>query len=68
LSYTFGEKTAPEGDPFEVNGGEPVFYANWYGTSRAGQIREQMYKKVPLTYAAYRFATSIGNQRGYASW
>jgi ectoine hydroxylase-related dioxygenase (phytanoyl-CoA dioxygenase family) len=68
LSYTFGEKGASDGDPFELNDGQPEFYANWYSTSRAGQIREQVYKKVPMAYAAYRFVTSIGNRRGYASW
>jgi hypothetical protein len=69
LSFTFGEKGAPEGDPFEVNNGEPEFYANWYSTSRAGRARERTYKAFPLSYAAYRFASSLRNsKRGYASW
>lgn len=69
LSYTFGEKSAPESDPFEVNGGEPVFYPNWYATSRAGRARERVYKTVPISYAAYRFVDSLRpGQRGYESW
>ena len=69
LSFTFGEKGAPDGDPFEVNNGDFEFYANWYSTSRAGRARERMYKVFPLSYAAYRFASSVRhNKRGYASW
>jgi hypothetical protein len=69
LSFTFGEKGAPEGDPFQVNNGDFEFYANWYSTSRAGRLRERTYKAFPLSYAAYRFASSVRNsKRGYASW
>jgi hypothetical protein len=69
LSYTFGEMSAPAGDPFEVNGGEPLFYANWYNTSRAGRAREHMFKTVPISYAAYRFVDSLRpGKRGYESW
>ena len=69
LSYTFGEKSAPKGDPFEVNDGAPVFYPNWYATSRAGRAREQIFKTLPISYAAYRFVDSLRpGRRGYASW
>jgi ectoine hydroxylase-related dioxygenase (phytanoyl-CoA dioxygenase family) len=69
LSFTFGEKSAPEGDPFEVNNGEFEFYTNWYTTSRAGRARERTFKVFPLSYSAYRFAGSLRNsRRGYASW
>jgi ectoine hydroxylase-related dioxygenase (phytanoyl-CoA dioxygenase family) len=69
LSFTFGEKGAPEGDPFEVNNGDFEFYTNWYTTSRAGRLRERTFKVFPLSYSAYRFAGSLRNsQRGYASW
>jgi len=69
LSFTFGEKGAPEGDPFEVNNGDFEFYANWYRTSRAGRARERTFKMFPLSYSAYRFATSLrDSKRGYASW
>jgi ectoine hydroxylase-related dioxygenase (phytanoyl-CoA dioxygenase family) len=69
LSFTFGEKSAPEGDPFEVNNGDFAFYTNWYNTSRAGRLREHTFKVFPLSYSAYRFAGSLRNgKRGYASW
>ena len=69
LSFTFGEKSAPEGDPFEVNNGDFEFYPNWYNTSRAGRVRERTFKVFPLSYSAYRFAGSLRNsKRGYASW
>jgi hypothetical protein len=69
LSFTFGEKSAPEEDPFEVNDGEFEFYTNWYTTSRAGRAREHAFRMVPLSYSAYRFAGSLrDSQRGYASW
>lgn len=69
LSFTFGEKGAPEGDPFEVNNGDFEFYANWYTSSRAGRAREHTFKVFPLSYSAYRFVGSLRNsKRGYASW
>lgn len=68
LSITFGEKGAPDGDPFTMNGGEVEFYANWYSTSRAGQIRERVTKAAPWTYSAYRFVSSLRGNRGYASY
>jgi hypothetical protein len=69
LSFTFGEKGAPDGDPFEVNNGDFEFYANWYSTSRAGRARERTYKVFPLSYSAYRFVRSLRNsKRGYESW
>jgi hypothetical protein len=69
LSFTFGEKGAPEGDPFEVNNGDFEFYANWYNTSRAGRARERTFKVFPLSYSAYRFASSVRHtKRGYEAW
>jgi ectoine hydroxylase-related dioxygenase (phytanoyl-CoA dioxygenase family) len=62
LSITFGEKSAPEGDPFE---GDIRFYENWYGTSRAGVLRERIFVAAPISYSAYRFAKSLRPGTGY---
>ena len=35
MSITFGEKSAPEGDPFWTNDGEVAFYPNWFTPSRS---------------------------------
>jgi hypothetical protein len=67
MSITFGEASAPEGDPFAVNGGKVEFYANWYRTNFVGQARERVYKAAPITYSAYRFVRSIGSQKGNAA-
>jgi glycosyltransferase involved in cell wall biosynthesis len=62
MSVTFGEKSAPQADPFE---GDIVFYPNWYTTTRAGILRERTFAKAPVTYAAYRFAKSLRGNKGY---
>lgn len=68
LSVTFGEQGAPEGDPFLVNEGRPLFYANWFSTSRMGQLRERTFVAAPWTYSAVRFVRSLHGNRGYSSW
>lgn len=63
-SLTFGEVSAPGSDPYEQYDQDAYFYPNWYSTSRAGILREKVYKTAPFTYAAYRFAKSLTGQRG----
>jgi hypothetical protein len=65
LSFTFGEKGAPQGDPFD---GEMVFYPNWYTTSRAGVLRERVFVSAPWSYSAYRFVKSLRGNKGYSSF
>lgn len=67
-SLTFGEVSAPEGDPFAQYDADPVFYPNWYSTSRMGVLRERMYATAPVTYSAYRFAKSLRGRPGYSSY
>ena len=67
-AITFGELSAPEGDPFAVNGGEMAFYPNWYGTDRLGQLRERTYAALPLSYSAYRFVRSLYGKKGYSTF
>jgi hypothetical protein len=66
LTFTFGELTAPSGDPFMLNDGKICFQPNWYSTDRLGQIRERISVKLPLAYSAYRFTRSLVGNKGYA--
>jgi glycosyltransferase involved in cell wall biosynthesis len=68
MSLTFGEASAPEGDPFEIFDGEVVFFPNWYNTSRLGVLRERTFVKAPVLYSGYRFAKSLTGKRGYSSY
>jgi ectoine hydroxylase-related dioxygenase (phytanoyl-CoA dioxygenase family) len=65
LSITFGEKSAPQSDPFE---GDVTFYPNWYNTSRLGVLRERTFVAAPISYSAYRFVKSLRGGRGYSSY
>ncbi len=68
MSITFGETSAPESNPFGVDGEGPRFFPNWYGTSRAGEIRERVFVSAPWTYSTYRFGRSLVGNKGYSSW
>lgn len=67
LSFTFGEESAPRGDPFE--GGENiVFYPNWYaGGSGLSLWRERIEVALPGTRSALRFVKSLTPRRGYST-
>ena len=66
LTLTFGESSAPSGDPFKVNEGKIYFEPNWYKTDKIGQIRERIFVKAPLAYSTYRFVRSMVGNKGYA--
>ena len=66
MSLTFGEKSAPDGDPFDVT--DIAFYPNWYSTSTMGRIRERVVVAAPVTYSAYRFVSSLRGNKGYAAF
>jgi hypothetical protein len=68
MSITFGEKSAPVGDPFGTNGGEVAFYPNWFTPSALGRARERTFVALPWTYSSYRFARSLISDRGNSSW
>lgn len=68
MSLTFGERSAPDGDPFTVHDGKLFFYANWFNTSRLGRLRERIFVAAPITYSAYRFVKSLRGNRGYSSY
>ena len=67
LGITFGEPTARPGDPFELNGTDISFYANWYAnTSQKDVLREKIERRLPATRSAGRFVKSIVDPRhGY---
>ena len=67
-AITFGEQGAPEGDPYDEHEGKVVFYPNWYGTGRIGQLRERTYRAAPITYSSYRFVRSLYGNKGYSSF
>jgi len=67
LAFTFGEKVAPSGDPFEFNEGKIKFDPNWFQPNLLGRIRERTFVSAPLTYSAYRLARSLVGQKGYDS-
>jgi hypothetical protein len=68
MAITFGEVPEAPTDPFGTNGGATEFYPNWFKTSRLGRLRERVSVRVPITYSAYRFATSLFSDKGYATF
>ncbi|MES1174367.1 MAG: phytanoyl-CoA dioxygenase family protein [Myxococcales bacterium] len=66
LAFTFGEKGVREGDSFKDGGGKIVFQPNWFAPTRLGRLRERTFVTAPITYSAYRFVTSLFNNKGYA--
>ena len=68
MSLTFGEQSAPDGDPFDVHDGKLFFYPNWFKTSRLGRLRERTFVAAPITYSAYRFVKSLRGNKGYSSY
>ena len=65
MSLTFGESSAPYGDAFDS---DVEFQPNWYGTSRADEIRERVFVTVPPIYSTLRFCRSLVGDKGNTSW
>ena len=68
MAITFGEMEDLDLDPFALNDGKPMFYANWYNTNRLGKLREQVFVKAPITYSSWRFGRSLYGNKGYSSF
>jgi hypothetical protein len=64
LAYTFGEKGVAEGQAFGDETGIR-FDPNWFKPTRLGRLRERTFVTAPITYAAYRFVTSLFDNKGY---
>jgi hypothetical protein len=68
LALTFGDKHENEvPDPFRWNDGKVAFYQNWYRPTRLGRLRERTFVAAPITYACYRFVSSLFGNKGYGA-
>jgi Phytanoyl-CoA dioxygenase (PhyH) len=68
LALTFGDKHEKElPDPFAQNEGKVGFYENWYRPTRLGRLRERTFVMAPITYASYRFVSSLFGNKGYGT-
>jgi hypothetical protein len=68
LAFTFGDKYERIlDDPFVDNDGKIAFYQNWFRPTRLGRLRERTFVAAPITYAAYRFVSSLYSNKGYGT-
>jgi Phytanoyl-CoA dioxygenase (PhyH) len=66
LAFTWEDGGSKQADPFAVDGGKIAFRQNWYQPTPLGRLRERVYVAAPITYSAYRFATSlVDGSKGY---
>jgi len=66
LAFTWEDGGSKHADPFAVDGGKIAFKQNWYQPTPLGRMRERVYVAAPITYSAYRFATSlVDGSKGY---
>jgi hypothetical protein len=65
LAMTFGEISAPDGDPFRANDGKILFETNRFKTDWLGQLRERSYVAMPSAHSALRFVRSLMGKDGY---
>ena len=65
LALTWEDGGSQHDDPFAVEGGKIQFRPNWFKPTRLGRIRERMFVKLPISYSAYRFVTSLYGKKGY---
>lgn len=59
LAFTWEDGGSTQADPFAVDGGKIAFKPNWFRPTRMGRLREQLFVRVPVTYAALRFFRSL---------
>lgn len=66
LAFTWEDGGSKQADPFAADGGKIAFKQNWYRPTPIGRLRERIYVAAPITYSAYRFATSlVDGSKGY---
>ncbi len=65
LALTWEDGGSVHEDPFSVEEGKIKFRPNWFKPTKLGRIRERVFVKVPLSYSAYRFVTSLYTNKGY---
>jgi hypothetical protein len=59
LAMTWEDGGSNLEDPFGANDGNIRFLPNWFKPTQLGRLREELFVKVPATYAALRFARSL---------
>jgi hypothetical protein len=66
LAFTWEDGGTKHADPFQIDGGKITFKQNWYRPTAMGRLRERIYVAAPVTYSAYRVATSLfDGSKGY---
>jgi ectoine hydroxylase-related dioxygenase (phytanoyl-CoA dioxygenase family) len=66
LAFTWEDGGSKHADPFQIDGGKIAFKQNWYRPTAMGRLRERIYVAAPVTYSAYRVATSLfDGSKGY---
>ncbi len=65
VALTWEDGGSVHEDPFKVEEGKIKFRPNWFKPTRLGRIRELFFVKIPITYSAYRFVTSMYGGKGY---
>jgi hypothetical protein len=65
LGITFGEDSAPDGDPFLTNGGAIGFFPNRFRTNALGQLRERAFVAAPIADTGLRLVRSLLGREGY---
>jgi hypothetical protein len=66
LAFTWEDGGTSQPDPFKIDGGKIAFKQNWYRPTTLGRLRERIYVAAPITYSAYRVATSLlDGSKGY---
>jgi ectoine hydroxylase-related dioxygenase (phytanoyl-CoA dioxygenase family) len=66
LAFTWEDGGTKHADPFKIDEGRIAFKQNWYRPTAIGRLRERIYVAAPVTYSAYRVATSLfDGSKGY---
>ena len=66
LAFTWEDGGTTHPDPFQIDGGKVAFKQNWYQPTALGRLRERIYVAAPISYSAYRVATSlVDGTKGY---
>ena len=66
LAFTWEDGGTKQPDPFQIDGGKVAFKQNWYQPTALGRLRERIYVAAPISYSAYRVATSLfDGTKGY---
>jgi ectoine hydroxylase-related dioxygenase (phytanoyl-CoA dioxygenase family) len=65
VAFTWEDGGTTLADPFAQEDGKIAFRQNWYRPTTMGRLRERIFVTAPISYSAYRFATSLTGTKGY---